>query len=105
MMIISKGPKIKCKRCQKQYDIDPVDFDDADISSDERSMGYELQYTWQYMSNCVRCKNELTIIVEGYEYPVGAFNYEEFTYEGCIVIENPELEIKHIEEYEDDDIY
>lgn len=106
MIVINKGPKIKCKKCQKQYEIDAIDFGDAYSSSDERNMGYEIQYTWEYESNCTRCGNDFIIIVEGYEYPVGAFNYKEFIYEGCIPVEDPELEIKHIEDnYEENDIY
>jgi hypothetical protein len=101
-MIITKGAKIKCKKCFAQYDISTQDFGVAQPLSDERSMGYETQYTWTFESICNKCQNGMQVILEGYEYPEGVFNYEEFTANGCILIENPKIEIQHIEEgYED----
>lgn len=101
-MIISAGAKIKCKKCFTEYDVSPEDFDTPITLSDERSMGYEIQYTWEFEDICGKCQNEMKVIVEGYEYPEGVFNYEEFTANGCILIENPKIEIQHLDEgYED----
>lgn len=101
-MIISKGAKIKCKKCFTQYYISPEDFDIPETVSDERNMGYETQYIWEFETICDKCKNKMHIILEGYEYPEGIFNYEEFTTNGCILIDNPKLEIKHLEEGHED---
>ncbi|MES2619199.1 MAG: hypothetical protein V4613_15080 [Bacteroidota bacterium] len=99
-MIIRSGAKIKCKKCNKLYDISPEDFGEPNTSSDERNMGYEIQYIWEYEFNCDKCNNDLHITIEGYEYPVGILNYEEFNSEGCSIIEEPSLEINN-EDYED----
>jgi hypothetical protein len=102
MRIIGKI-KIKCKKCQKIHDICPEEIDDPEINSDERSMGYEIQYIWEHELICDRCKNNLKITIEGYEYPVGILNYQEFSSEGCSIIVEPSLEITSIDdEYEMD---
>jgi hypothetical protein len=100
-MIITQGAEVKCKKCNKLHDINSEDFDDPDTTSDERSMGYETQYTWENEFNCDKCNNELKITIEGYEYPVGILNYQEFSTEGCFIISKPLLEINN-EEYEND---
>jgi restriction system protein len=97
-MKIDKGAKIKCKKCNKLYYISPEDFDEPDTTSDERSMGYEIQYTWDYEFNCDKCKNELKITIEAYEYPVGILNYQEINAEGCNIIDEPSLEINNEDE-------
>lgn len=100
-MILKQVTKIKCKKCGKIHDIDPEDFNSPKTTSDERSMGYEIQYTWEYEFICDKCENELKVIIEGYEYPVGFLNYQEFRTEGCLFIEKPTLEINS-EDYEND---
>jgi len=98
-MIISSGVKIKCKKCNKLYDINPEDFGEPDTSSDERNMGYEIQYSWEYEFACEKCDNHIHIYIDGYEYPTGILNYEEFNSEGCSILENPSLEIDN-DDYE-----
>lgn len=100
-MIITGGTKVKCKKCNKLHDISPEDFDEPETTSDERSMGYETQYIWEYEFNCDKCNNELKITIEGYEYPVGILNYQEFNVEGCLIVDEPSLEINN-EDYEND---
>lgn len=92
-MIISKGPIIKCKKCNKKYEIEPDDFGEPETYSDERNMGYEIGYVWEMEFECDKCNNEISITIEGYEYPVGVYNYENFSTSGCNFIEEPALEI------------
>ena len=94
-MIIKKGATIRCKKCSKQHEINPEDFEEPGTSSDERNMGYEIQYTWEYESPCDKCNNDLRITIEGYEYPEGILNFEEFKSEGCTIIDKPSLEINN----------
>ena len=97
-MTLKEGPIIKCKKCLTEYNILPEDFDGPDAASDERNMGYEIQFSWNYEVNCQNCQNEMHILIEGYEYPQGVFNYEEFTAHGCILIKNPVLEIQYLQD-------
>jgi len=102
-MIIDKGAKIKCKKCNKLHDISPENFGEPETNSDERNMGYEIQYSWEYEFKCDKCKNDLNITIDGYEYPVGILNYQEFNSGGCVIIEEPSLEVNNEEEdYEAD---
>ena len=101
-MLISKAPTIKCKKCGKIYHLEIDDFGDAETSSEERNMGYETQYTWEFQMECEKCNNLLTVTIEGWEYPVGIYNYDEFTTEGCLFIEKPELEIVFDNPYEEE---
>lgn len=100
-MIIIKGTKVRCKKCNKLHDINPEDFNGPEKSSDERSMGYETQYVWEYEFNCDKCNNELKITIEGYEYPTGILNYQEFNLEGCLIVDEPSLEINNEEDEND----
>jgi len=102
-MIIVDEIKVKCKKCNKLYNINPEDFDGPETTSDERSMGYETQYIWEYEFICDKCKNELKITVEGFEYPTGILNYQEFNVEGCFIVNQPVLEIsnENDESYQD----
>jgi|WetSurMetagenome_2_1015567.scaffolds.fasta_scaffold199474_2 restriction system protein len=102
-MIIIEGTRVKCKKCSKLHDISPEEFEGPETSSDERSMGYETQYIWEFEFNCDKCNNDLKITIEGYEYPAGILNYQEFNSEGCIIIDEPSLEVNNDnEDYEMD---
>ncbi len=103
-MIIKTGITIECKKCNKIYDINPEDFDEPETSSDERSMGYEIQYIWTYELECEDCNNVLKVVIEGYEYPTGILNYEEFNVEGSTIISEPSLEINYTDEDSDYDL-
>jgi hypothetical protein len=93
MITLNKGAKIKCKKCNKLYDITIEDFGEFEETSDERSMGYETQYSWIYEQDCEKCSNSLEMTIDGYEYPSGILNYQEFNVEGCLIIEEPSLEV------------
>lgn len=102
-MKIVKGPTIKCKRCFFEFEIAPSVFKSPKTVSDERSMGYEIQYTWEHVSKCVKCGNEMRLLIEGYEYPEGVLNHEEFVPTGCILVENPKFEIEDLDEENEED--
>ncbi|GAA3773456.1 hypothetical protein [Flavobacterium ginsengiterrae] len=97
-MIIKTGINVKCKKCNKIHEINPEDFDEAETNYDERNMGYEIQSIWEYEFNCDECGNELKILIEGYEYPAGVLNYQEFNVEGCIIVVEPTLEVNYNDE-------
>lgn len=102
-MIITQETEVKCKKCNKLHSISPEDFGYPETTSDERSMGYETQYIWECEFNCDKCNNDLKITIEGYEYPIGILNYQEFNAEGCIIVQEPLLEVNsEDEDYEVD---
>ena len=101
-MIITKPPVIKCKKCGKIHQTEIGAFGEPETSSDERNMGYETQYTWELEFPCDKCQNDMKVIVEGWEYPSGIYNYDEFTSEGCIFVDKPVLEISLENPYEEE---
>lgn len=96
-MILEKGPKVQCKKCSQLFFLDVNEFDGPEINIDERNMGYETQYIWEYIGECNNCNNEISVIIEGWEYPQGVFNYDEFNSRGCKIVEKPLLKI-HFED-------
>lgn len=93
-MKMSKPPVLKCKYCYAIIKPEIDDFDDPETSQYERNMGVEIEYTWEYAATCPSCNNDISVTVEGWEYPVGIFNYEESTSVGCLITEKPALEVE-----------
>lgn len=93
-MKITKSPSYKCLKCIKTFETEIEDFGSPEIVSELRNMGNELQYIWELDTQCEKCKNNINIIIEGYEYPSGFFNYGDTTSEGCLIIKKAELEIE-----------
>nr|WP_315398332.1 hypothetical protein [uncultured Sphingobacterium sp.] len=94
-MEIVKAPRVKCHRCFEKIDMEITDFEEFDAEYYSRSMGNEIHYSWACDFNCPKCNNELSVTIEGWEYPVGMLNYEEVDSENCEIIDNPQLEIDY----------
>jgi len=93
-MKIIKAPTVKCKRCQTINTTAIDDFQEPNTESNERNMGYETGYSWTLEITCTKCENELEIIVEAWEYPIGILNYTEFETVGCSFVEEPVVEVE-----------
>lgn len=94
-MKIVTSPIYKCNKCKKTFETSPEDFDSPETYSEARNMGREIQFVWTYEFSCSNCDNPIEIIIEGYEYPEGFFNYEDTTSDGCILIQKASLETEH----------
>ena len=92
MVKITKGAKVECLKCPKQYDVSIDEFGEPDVEHEERDMGTEFHYTWQYKAKCKICGNDISVTVCGCEYPEGSLNDYDTESDGCNIIENPELE-------------
>lgn len=68
-----------CDNCGKLFEIDTNNFyfDWQVESVSERSMGPESEYVSYENFECPSCKQENEIELHVWEYPVGAFNYQE----------------------------
>lgn len=89
-----KGPIIECEKCNKQYEIGVDEFKKLEYSlEEERPMGFERRYIWQYESSCKFCNNPIIVEKEGWEYPIGdPIEYDGCSYKGCKIIKEPEME-------------
>ena len=81
---------IKCSHCDAIFEVNEseLNFDWECVGSDERSMGVENQYNSIEYLDCPECGNSITLTLEVWEYPVGAYNYHDHEIEGGEVIED-----------------
>ncbi len=75
---------IQCNNCNEVIE---VDVDLECVSTEERSMGEELQYNGIMEDVCPICGNQIEINLSVWEYPVGAINYYEEQCHGGEILE------------------
>lgn len=66
---------VECPYCGAQNRIDLKD--ESEVTSDERQMGAENLYEFDYMEDCASCQESFRVHGFISEYPVGALNFEE----------------------------
>ena len=79
MMELIKDVFIRCGRCGKIAGIHKEDFDFESYVYDrgDNRMGEEIEFRHEGYIECDQCGNEISFRISGYEYPIGAFNYED----------------------------
>ena len=85
---------IRCDSCGEVLVLDKNDFEPETYSYDhgENAMGEEIEYIIQDEIVC-SCRNRITFRISGFEYPVGAFNYESHEIFGGSFEEYPHMAI------------
>ncbi len=75
---------IRCDKCGElfSFDADEMNFDWEGGVVDDRGMGYEMEYDSQESCECPHCKSQIDLTLRVWEYPVGAFNYQDIDIEG-----------------------
>ena len=93
MMELLKDVFICCDRCGKITRIPKEEFDFNSYVYDrgENGMGEEIEYSHEGGLVCGHCGNEIFFRMFGYEYPVGAFCYENFEIAGGHFKEAPHM--------------
>ena len=84
---------IRCKHCGCVFGIhkDEIEFESYVYEHGENGMGDEVEYRYDSVIECRNCGNEICFRISGFEYPVGAFNYEDYEIEGGDFIEEPHM--------------
>lgn len=79
MMELINDIVIKCRFCGEVIVIckDDYDYDAYCYDHGENRMGDEIQYTVRDEIFCPECGNGISFSASGYEYPAGAFNFED----------------------------
>lgn len=99
---------IQCEMCGTVHVIDK-DSLELNVSSYERNMGDEIEYHFEGECGCDKCRNYLRYVIRGYEYPVGALNYEDSECFGGHFVQSPELAVDYYEfeydSYDEENIY
>lgn len=102
-MFLKNGPEVECNNCKEVFIIDAEDFSEMDSQRDERGMGAEIGYFWEYEGQCDNCNERISVNLDAWEYPMGAFNASNDECEGCIVVTEAEYEVTTVEDdYEDE---
>lgn len=100
-MILTNDLYIVCSDCGNRIVISKNEIEPETLSY-EREMGAEIQHDFNGIYNCERCTNEISFIISGYEYPVGAFNYQNCKVNGGRFFINPEITINNYISFDDD---
>ncbi len=64
-------------------------------------MGDEIEYIIEDFIICDECQNEIRFVIRGYEYPVGAYNYDDYEIFGGDFIQEPNMGIIYFQEVGD----
>ncbi len=94
--------KFKCNNCGRIYKYDESEFDlDFEcVGGSERSMGSENQYQAQEHFKC-SCGNEIDVIFEVWEYPLGVHNYDSIEIDNAKLLDSFNFTIDFYDDEED----
>ena len=59
-----------------------VDSLECEVSGSERNMGEEIECIFSGEICCEKCNTSISFQINGYEYPIGAFNYSDHECKG-----------------------
>ena len=84
---------IRCDDCGELFtlDTDELEFEWEGGVVADRGMGYESQYDSEHNIECPHCGNDIELKFQVWEYPMGAFNYQNIEIEGGEVEEPIDL--------------
>ena len=108
MMELLEDVFIRCGRCGKVTGIhkEDLDFESYVYDHCENGMGEEIEYRHEGGIECGNCGNEISFRISGYEYPVGAFNYEDCEIAGGRFEEEPHMGVIYSrDDFDPEDAY
>ena len=92
MMHILEDFFVKCNTCGHMTLVEADSLDCTPYVYD-RPMGDEVEYNFRGEVCCEECHSWITLNIQGYEYPVGAFNFSSFHCSGGEFVRDPQIEI------------
>lgn len=90
--------KIKCKKCDNIIDVDLEDYDLSWEVADsydhgENGMGEEIHHEAIVDVECPNCNTDgITISLNVWEYPIGAYNDQQIDVDGAELIEGCDIQ-------------
>mgnify|MGYP002853922773 CR=1 FL=1 len=94
-MILIGDLIIRCSSCGTEYTIDTDSLDEDVSYIGEGSMGEQYQHTYEGQIDCECCGKSMIFRLLGFEYPVGAKEYQESEANGCEIMEEPYMEMEY----------
>lgn len=86
---------IRCLSCGAQYKIDTDSLDEDIYSIGEFGMGVRIEHRFTGEITCDNCGRHMSFHLLGFEYPVGAKEYQDSEADGCEIIEEPYMEMEY----------
>lgn len=108
MMELLEDVFIRCGRCGRVIGIhkEDIEFDSYTYDHGENSMGEEIEFIHDGGIECEDCGNHISFRIAGYEYPTGAFNYEDCAIEGGRFEEMPHMGVIYCQDdFDPDDAF
>lgn len=96
-MFLLEDPIIKCSGCGKRYKIQRNMFDDNPCSAGEFNMGQSIAHDFAFDGQCRYCGNSFSVKIIGYEYPVGALEFQDKETHGCDLEKMPSIGFDYYE--------
>lgn len=95
--------RFNCNNCSEihSYEKNEIDLDFDFISSEERNMGAENHYSTTLDFNC-HCGNQIEVVFELWEYPIGIHNYDKITINGGELLDPIYFTINFSDDYDGD---
>lgn len=81
---------VQCNNCSRRHRVNIDDLEDNAFCIGEGNMGAQIEHDFESTIDC-DCGSELQVIIQGFEYPPGAFNYQSHEIEECRLIEEPDV--------------
>ena len=94
-MILIGDLIIRCSSCGMEYTIDTDSLDKDAYSIGEFGMGDRIEHIFAGVVDCDNCGQCMSFRLFGYEYPVGAKEYQKSEAERCEIIEEPYMEMEY----------
>lgn len=95
MIELLQNIRIRCKECGCITEIprEEIEFESFVYDHGDSGMGEEIEYSYDGCVECSYCRNTISFGISGFEYPIGAFDYEDSEIEGGCFEEKPHLGI------------
>ena len=100
MMELLEDVLIRCSECGSVIEIhkEEIEFDAFTYDHGENGMGDEIEYRYDGVIVCEECGNEIQFRISGFEYPVGAYNYDDYEIYGGDFEKSPIVGIVYSQE-------
>ena len=100
MMELLNDVFIRCGRCGHTFGLHKEDLDiECNVyDRGENSMCEEAEYRIEGYTECPECGHEISFRISGFEYPVGAYNYEDNEIDGGKFDEEPQMAVVYSED-------
>lgn len=99
MLILRGNIVFCCSKCRLRLRISGEELDCDSETVEMGDMGPRVQHTFDFYGKCAKCGNDMSFRIIGYEYPVGALEYQDKASNGCSLESVPRIEPEYYDFY------